>query len=124
MSKTEIKVLVENILSSARKCQFYMEDMDQLDFNCDDKTQDSVLMNLIVIGEQATKVIAYHPEFVEENKEIPWQQIRGLRNRVAHGYFDVDLGLIWNTVQNDLPHLIEKLENPHYPAPKNDSPEP
>jgi uncharacterized protein with HEPN domain len=98
-----------------------MEDLDQLDFNCDVKTQDSVLMNLIVIGEQATKIIAYHPDFVEANQEIPWQQIRGLRNRVAHGYFDVDLGLIWNTVQNDLPHLIEKLENSNYPSQKKDS---
>lgn len=121
MSKTEIKVLVENILSSAHKCKIYMEDLDQLDFNCDVKTQDSVLMNLIVIGEQATKVIAYHPDFVEANQEIPWQQIRGLRNRVAHGYFDVDLGLIWNTVQNDLPHLIEKLENSNYPSQNEDS---
>ncbi|WP_202977532.1 DUF86 domain-containing protein [Pantoea agglomerans] len=121
MSKTEIKVLVENILSSAHKCKLYMEDLDQLDFNCDVKTQDSVLMNLIVIGEQATKVIAYHPDFVEANQEIPWQQIRGLRNRVAHGYFDVDLGLIWNTVQNDLPHLIEKLENSNYPSQNKDS---
>lgn len=121
MSKTEIKVLVENILSSAHKCKLYMEDLDQPDFNCDVKTQDSVLMNLIVIGEQATKVIAYHPDFVEANQEIPWQQIRGLRNRVAHGYFDVDLGLIWNTVQNDLPHLIEKLENSNYPSQNKDS---
>lgn len=121
MSKTEIKVLVVNILSSAHKCKLYMEDLDQLDFNCDVKTQDSVLMNLIVIGEQATKIIAYHPDFVEANQEIPWQQIRGLRNRVAHGYFDVDLGLIWNTVQNDLPHLIEKLENSNYPSQKKDS---
>lgn len=124
MSKTEINIPVENILSSARKYQLYMGELDQLDFNYDVKTQDSVLMNLIVIGEQVTKVIAYHPEFVEANKGIPWQQIKGSRNRVAHGYFDVDLGLIWNTVQNHLPHLIEMLENPHYPAPTNDSPEP
>lgn len=124
MSKTEVKVLVDNILSSARKCEIYMEGLEQIDFNCDVKTQDSVLMNLIVIGEQATKVMAYHPDFVEANKQIPWAQIRGLRNRVAHGYFDVDLGTIWNTVKDDLPSLITMLENPNYPQLDQEQPEP
>ncbi|MEA9392161.1 DUF86 domain-containing protein [Acerihabitans sp. TG2] len=120
MSKTELKVLIDNILSSAQKCQLYMDGLEQIDFFCDDKTQDSVLMNLIVIGEQASKIIAFYPEFVEANNDIPWQPIKGLRNRVAHGYFDVDLGTIWNTVKDDLPLLREKLCNPNYPSPGED----
>lgn len=85
--------------------------MEQIDFNCDNMTQDAVLMNFIVIGEAVTKIINNYPDFIKANSHIPWQQIRGLRNQVAHGYFDVDLGTIWNTIQNRLPELIQHLEN-------------
>ena len=65
--------------------------------------------SLIIIGEAATKLMDQHPEFVELHPEIPWRNMRGMRNRIAHGYFDINLDVVWDTVQSALPDLIERL---------------
>ena len=60
-----------------------------------------------IIGEAANRV----PEdFQEDHPEIPWAQIIGMRNRLIHGYDDVDLNFLWSVVQDDLPGLIVQLE--------------
>lgn len=51
-----------------------------------------------------------YPEFVAKHPEIPWWQIRGMRNRMAHGYFEIDLNIVWDTVRISLPVLREQLE--------------
>lgn len=51
-------------------------------------------MSLIVLGEAATKVMERHPSFAEAHGEIPWRNMRGMRNRIAHGYFDIDLDVV------------------------------
>ncbi len=68
-------------------------------------------MNLIIIGEAATKVMSQHPEFVERHPEIPWRSMRGMRNRIAHGYFDINLDVVWDTVQTALPGLLKQMQN-------------
>ena len=49
-------------------------------------------------------------EFIASNPEIPWRGMRGMRNRVAHGYFDVNLNVVWDTTQIALPDLLSRLE--------------
>ena len=49
------------------------------------------------------------PEFVAQHNQVPWRSMRGMRNRIAHGYFDINLDLVWNTVQTALPDLIEDI---------------
>jgi uncharacterized protein with HEPN domain len=49
------------------------------------------------------------PEFPDQHAEIPWRNIRGMRNRIAHGYFDINLEVVWDTVQMALPQLIQQL---------------
>lgn len=66
-------------------------------------------MDFIVLGEAATKVMDQHPAFAEQHKHIPWRSMRGMRNRIAHGYFDINLDVVWETVQVSLPELIEQL---------------
>jgi uncharacterized protein with HEPN domain len=75
----------------------------------DDLTFNLALTRLIeVIGEAANRV----PEdYQESHPEIPWAQIIGMRNRLIHGYDEVDLNFLWSVVQNDLPGLILQLEN-------------
>ena len=65
----------------------------------------------MIVGEAAARVVADHPSFAESRPEIPWRSIRGMRNRIAHGYFDVDLGVVWRTVQAELPVLAKRLES-------------
>jgi uncharacterized protein with HEPN domain len=66
-------------------------------------------MSLIVIGEAASKVMDEHENFFEAHPEVPWRAMRGMRNRIAHGYFDINLELVWETVQTALPNLLAHL---------------
>jgi uncharacterized protein with HEPN domain len=88
----------------------FTEGMAQPDFEQDKRTQQAVVMSLIVLGEAATKVMDQHPEFAAGHAEIPWRSMRGMRNRIAHGYFDIDLAVVWGTLQTALPTLKVQLE--------------
>ncbi len=66
-------------------------------------------MSLVIIGEAATKVMDGFAPFTASHPDIPWRSMRGMRNRVAHGYFDIDVGLVWDTVQTALPGLLTQL---------------
>jgi uncharacterized protein with HEPN domain len=81
----------------------------QLHFLNDKRTQQAVIMSLIIIGEAATKVMDSYAEFTQAHAEVPWRSMRGMRNRIAHGYFDINLEVVWETVQAALPELLKKL---------------
>jgi len=66
-------------------------------------------MSLVIIGEAATKVIEGHAAFADAHPEIPWRSMRGMRNRIAHGFFAINLDVVWDTVQTALPALLEQL---------------
>jgi transposase len=51
----------------------------------------------------------HHPEFVARHSEVPWRSMRGMRNRIAHGYFDINLDVVWDTAQKALPELLDRL---------------
>ena len=57
----------------------------------------------------ATNVMDGYAEFVQAHPEVPWRSMRGMRNRIAHGYFDVNLDVVWDTVQTALPELLKQL---------------
>jgi uncharacterized protein with HEPN domain len=67
----------------------------------------AVVRLLEIVGEAATRV---PPGIQDKYPAVPWQQIVGLRNRLAHGYDEVDLDLVWDIVTSDLPPLIAALE--------------
>lgn len=87
----------------------FVEGLSREDFLADKRTQQAVVMNLIIIGEAATQVMDRHPDFAGRHSDIPWRGMRGMRNRIAHGYFDIDLDVVWETVQSALPDLLRKL---------------
>jgi len=64
---------------------------------------------LLIIGEAATKVITRYPDFVARHETTPWRNMRGMRNRIAHGYFEIDIEIVWETVQTALPGLLATL---------------
>jgi uncharacterized protein with HEPN domain len=66
-------------------------------------------MNLFIIGEAAAKIMDRHPAFTHAHPEISWRNMRGMRNRMAHGYFDTDLEIVWQTVRTEIPRLIGAL---------------
>lgn len=87
----------------------HVEGMDKQTFLKDKRTQQAVILNILVIGEAATKISQAFPEFVAKHPTVPWQSMRGMRNKMAHGYFDIDLNVVWETVQRSLPDLLERL---------------
>lgn len=94
---------------AAADAMAFTEGMSQDEFLADKRTQQAVIMSLIVLGEAATKVMDRYPEFASKHAHVPWRNMRGMRNRIAHGYFDINLGLVWDTVQTALPPLVIAL---------------
>lgn len=98
-----------HMLEATRLASTYVEGMAKVEFLADRRTQQAVILNLITIGEAAARVVNEYPEFTAAHAEIPWAQMRGMRNRMAHGYFDINPDTVWETVQTSLPDLQEKL---------------
>ena len=77
------------------------------DFVRDRRTQLSVLKAVEIVGQAAAQV---SEDTKRASPDIAWQEIVGMRNRLVHVYFDIDLPLVWHTVRHDLPDLIARLE--------------
>jgi uncharacterized protein with HEPN domain len=87
----------------------FVDGMDKQDFLRDRRTQQAVVMSLVILGEAATRIMDRHPEFAAAHPEIAWRAMRGMRNRIAHGYFEIDFAVVWETVQSALPDLAGRL---------------
>jgi uncharacterized protein with HEPN domain len=106
MSDRPVSVLVEDMLERVDRISRYTRGLDYDAFVDDEKTIDAVVRSFEVIGEAARRL---PPEFKAKHSEIPWHQIAGLRNRIVHEYFDVDLGLVWEIATTELPRLKVSL---------------
>lgn len=71
--------------------------------------QDATIRNIEIIGEAANNLLQADSEFAERHPSIPFEQIYGMRNRVAHGYFAVSAEMVWETVVSDIPELRAEL---------------
>lgn len=100
---------LDHIQHAATDACSFVEGLGRDDFLADRRTQQAVIMSLIIIGEAATKIMEGYAEFTQSHHEIPWRNMRGMRNRMAHGYFDIDVNLVWDTVQQWIPELLKQL---------------
>jgi uncharacterized protein with HEPN domain len=81
--------------------------VDEASFRADQKLVDAVVWNLVVLGEAAKFI----PDpVVQAYPRLPWPQIRGIRNRIVHGYDQINLTIIWNVVDVELIPLVPELE--------------
>ncbi len=72
--------------------------------------QDAVIRNIEIIGEAAGNIQKVAPDFIARHAELPWPQMRAMRNIVIHEYFFVDVNIVWTTVKNHLPRLKQQIE--------------
>jgi len=107
MSKREWKLFIEDILESIQLIKNYVENMGFDDFKNDRKTIDAVVRNFEIIGE-ASRFIP--DEIKEKYENADWKGIVGLRNRIAHEYFDISLGIVWHIVMKELPTLEDQMK--------------
>lgn len=116
MSVNRVPDYVGHMLDAAQQACTYVENMEKVDFLDDPRTQQAVIMNLIILGEAATKLLDGYVAFLGLYPDVPWASMKGMRNRIAHGYFDLDLDIVWETVQTDLPRLLARLPTIHAAA--------
>ena len=106
MPHKDWKFRIQDILDAVSAIDKYTKGMEFSAFIKDRRTVDAVVRNLIIIGEAAGHV----PEDIcLKHPEVPWYDMRGMRNFVVHEYFRADDKVLWDTVQVDLPHLWELL---------------
>ncbi len=102
------RIRVQHILDEANEACKYAKGISFDEFVEDGKTARAVIRSVEVIGEAASKISI---EFRKEHPAVPWQKIIGMRNRLIHVYFDIDYNIIWQTVKENLPPLIEQLHS-------------
>lgn len=98
---------VVDILDAITAIQQFTVGMDFATFTNDRKTLDAVLRNFTIIGEAARHV---SDDVVAAYPEVPWQDMRDMRNILMHEYFGVNLQIVWNTIQIYLPPLVLQLQ--------------
>jgi len=106
---TSLLDYLDHMAQAATDAGSFVDGIDKTDFIADKRSQNAVVMSLVIIGEAATKIMDQHAAFVEAHSEIPWRSMRGMRNRIAHGYFEINLDTVWDTVQTALPELLATL---------------
>ncbi len=103
---------LEHIVGAIERAIRYVRNSRTLEtLEKDEQAQDAVIRTIAVIGEAASRIQKMAPEFITSHPEIPWGQMRGIRNKVVHDYFDVAWGIVWNTVKEDFPQLLEQISS-------------
>jgi uncharacterized protein with HEPN domain len=100
-------VYLDHILDCFSKILQYIGDTNFEDFSRDEEKQDAVMRKIEVAGE-ATKRLS--SELREQYQHIPWKAIAGMRDKLIHDYFDVDIETVWETAVVDIPRLIPEIE--------------
>jgi uncharacterized protein with HEPN domain len=122
-SKKPLDEFIGHILIGIEKIERHTKGLDLQGFLANDLIQDAVIRNLEVIGEASKNILKHYPEFSTSRPEIQFGAAYQMRNAVSHGYFAVDLKIVWSTVERSIPELKTQLlqasqERPQPPAPK------
>ncbi|MDO8512339.1 MAG: DUF86 domain-containing protein [bacterium] len=103
----DIQILLGYILDSVEELEKHVTDLSHEDFLQSTLVQDAVMRRLEIIGEAVNNL----PDKLKaDNSEIPWRDIADMRNLLIHEYFGVDIELVWETVQKDIPPLKKKIQ--------------
>lgn len=94
------------MIDAAEEALSFTAGISETEFNKNRMLVLSIIKEIEIIGEAASKV---SEDTKLKHNKIPWQDIVDMRNRLIHGYFDVNVKLVWNTIKNDLPSLLKSL---------------
>ena len=98
---------IRHMLEAALKAAEFSKGRTRGDLDANEQLTLSLVHLLEIVGEASGRV---SQDFRRDHSEIPWNRISGIRNRLVHGYFDIDLDIVWETVTTRLPELIAQLK--------------
>ena len=104
--KKDDTIYVRHILDATERINEYLEGVTEAEFLQTGLLQDAVVRQLEIVGE-ATRNLS--EELRTKHSDVPWREVIGLRNRIAHDYLNVDFQLVWEVVQYDLPILKSRV---------------
>jgi len=100
------RVYLNHILDSICRIEEYSSHLDYDDFMNKSLIQDGIIRQIEVIGEASKRIST---QLRDDHPDIPWKDIAGMRDKLIHNYFGVDLDAVWKTVQEDIPELKRRL---------------
>ena len=106
MSERGVALYIADILEAIKKIELYTAGMSSDAFQRDSKTIDAVVRNVEVIGEAVNHLPA---DLKSRHPNIPWRLIAGARNKAIHEYFGIDVSILWQTIQEDIPMLKKQI---------------
>jgi uncharacterized protein with HEPN domain len=111
MTQLRLPDYIDHMLEATEQACSYVDGFQKEDFLEDKRTQQAVVLNLLLIGEISTKILNDHTDFADRHTSVPWRSMKGMRNRIAHSYYDINLETVWETVDTALPQLRAALQN-------------
>lgn len=99
-----------HILEAIERIDRYTGDISEVMFLENEMAQDAVIRNFEIIGEASHNIEREYPDFAAAHPELPLLPAYEMRNAVSHGYFKVDLELVWNTIHRNLPKLHQQVQ--------------
>ncbi len=104
-SKLDLTYLGD-VLDAIKQIEDYLRDITKDSFLQNHMMQDAVMHQIEIIGEASNSV---SDEFQDQHPELPWMQMRAIRNKIVHDYREINLDVIWDTARNDLPMLEKQV---------------
>ncbi|MBU1091022.1 MAG: DUF86 domain-containing protein [Candidatus Omnitrophica bacterium] len=96
------KLYLKDILDSINSIESYVRGLSFKEFSGNKMATDAVVRNFEIIGEAAKNISS---QIKSEHKQIPWKEMAGMRDKITHEYFGIDLKIVWKTIKRSLPDL-------------------
>ena len=112
MKPERVEDYLKHIAEAIERATRYLQPVPDLAaFEKNTQVQDAIVRNIEVIGEAVNNIQRAAPDFIRQHPQLPWAQMRAMRNVMIDEYFFVDLGTVWATVKDDLPKLKQQIDH-------------
>jgi len=105
--RTDKSAFLNHILDAIKKIEKYIQGVDEEAFKKNDLVQDGVIRQIEIIGEAVKRL---SDDITSQSPQVPWQDIAGMRDKLIHDYFGVDIDTVWLTVEKDIPDFKEEIK--------------
>lgn len=109
MTRQRLDISISEMMQACEEIGLFLAGLSKEDFLQDVLKQRAVGMNLLIIGEAASQVMDRFPDFAADHPDLAWNDMRGMRNRIAHGYLSINLDTVWTTATISVPQLLSQL---------------